>query len=96
MNNSSSQFVEPEPTSKSVQPIVPTQSVSTEENSQQAISLKAVLLIVQAVLIVVMGNLSVLSGDSLLDVVPSMIFQGISLIQKAASKSQNKLHSASK
>jgi hypothetical protein len=93
MNNSSSQFAELEPTSKSVQPIVSSQSVPTEENSQQAISLKAVLLIVQAVLIVVMGNVSVLSGDPLLNVVPSMIFQGISIIQKAANKSQNKLHS---
>ena len=43
----------------------------------------AVLFAVQAALIGVRGNLNVLSGKSPLDVIPSMLAQGIELILKA-------------
>jgi hypothetical protein len=42
----------------------------------------AMLFVVQATLIGVKGNLDVLSGKSPLDVIPSMITQGIELILK--------------
>ncbi len=41
------------------------------------------LLILQALFMVIKGNLDVLSGKSPLDVIPSMITQGIELILKA-------------
>ncbi len=43
----------------------------------------AVSFVVQAALIGVRGNLDVLSGKSPLDVIPSMLAQGIELILKA-------------
>lgn len=87
MNNSPRRLVQSEQTTKPVQIVTPIQTVSKEENTRQTISLKATLLIVQAILI---GNISVLSGDPLLEVIPSMISQGISLIREATHESQNK------
>jgi hypothetical protein len=45
----------------------------------------AVAFVAQAALIGVRGNLDVLSGKSPLDVIPSMLAQGIELILKAQS-----------
>jgi hypothetical protein len=45
---------------------------------------------VQTALIGVKGNLDVLSGKPVLDVIPSMIAQGVSLIVKAAKESDRK------
>jgi hypothetical protein len=50
----------------------------------------AVSFVVQAALIGVKGNLDVLSGKPVLDVIPSMIAQGVSLIVKAAKESDRK------
>jgi hypothetical protein len=50
----------------------------------------AVSFVVQAALIGVRGNLDVLSGKPVLDVIPSMIAQGVSLIVKAAKESESK------
>ncbi len=50
----------------------------------------AVAFVVQAALIGVKGNLDVLSGKPVLDVIPSMIAQGVSLIVKAAKESESK------
>lgn len=50
----------------------------------------AVAFVVQAALIGVKGNLDVLSGKPVLDVIPSMIAQGVSLIVKAAKESERK------
>ncbi len=44
--------------------------------------------VIQAVLIGVMGNIRVISGDPLLDVIPSMLAQGVSLVVKAAKESE--------
>jgi len=90
MNNSPRHLVQSEQTTKPVQIVTPIQTVSKEENTRQTISLKTTLLIVQAILIVVMGNISVLSGDPLLEVIPSMISQGISLIREATHESEHK------
>ena len=50
----------------------------------------AVAFVVQTALIGVKGNLDVLSGKPVLDVIPSMIAQGVSLIVKAAKESDSK------
>jgi hypothetical protein len=50
----------------------------------------AVSFVVQAVLIGVKGNLDVLSGKPVLDVIQGMIAQGVSLIVKAAKESESK------
>ncbi len=50
----------------------------------------AVSFVVQAVLIGVRGNLDVLSGKPVLDVIQGMIVQGVSLIVKAAKESESK------
>jgi hypothetical protein len=50
----------------------------------------AVSFVAQAALIGVKGNLDVLSGKPVLDVIPSMIAQGVSLIVKAAKESDRK------
>lgn len=50
----------------------------------------AVSFVLQAALIGVRGNLDVLSGKPVLDVIPSMIAQGVSLIVKAAKESERK------
>lgn len=75
---------------QTTQPFTPTQPISNQENSRQTISPKTILLIVQAILIVLMGNISALSGDPLLNVIPSMIAQGVSLIREAARENQHK------
>ncbi len=49
----------------------------------------AVSFLVQAALIGVRGNLDVLSGKSPLDVIPSMITQGVELILKAHRAEKN-------
>jgi hypothetical protein len=46
--------------------------------------------VIQAVLIGVMGNIRVISGDPLLDVIPSMLTQGVSLVVKAVKESEHK------
>lgn len=53
----------------------------------------AVSFAVQAILIGVQGNLDVLSGKPVLDVIQGMIAQGVSLIVKAAKESESKPHS---
>ena len=62
------------------------------ETAQQKLSRQviAVAFVVQAALIGVKGNLDVLSGKPVLDVIPSMIAQGVSLIVKAAKESDRK------
>ncbi len=50
----------------------------------------AVSFVVQAALIGVRGNLDVLSGKPVLDVIQGMIAQGVSLIVKAAKESESK------
>ncbi len=50
----------------------------------------AVSFVVQAALIGVRGNLDVLSGKPVLDVIQGMIVQGVSLIVKAAKESESK------
>lgn len=50
----------------------------------------AVAFVVQAALIGVRGNLDVLSGKPVLDVIQGMIAQGVSLIVKAAKESESK------
>jgi hypothetical protein len=50
----------------------------------------AVSFVAQAALIGVKGNLDVLSGKPVLDVIPSMIAQGVSLIVKAVKESDRK------
>jgi hypothetical protein len=62
------------------------------ETAQQKLSRQviAAAFVIQAVLIGVTGNIRVLSGDPLLDVIPSMIAQGVSLIVKAAKESEGK------
>ncbi|MBD0347273.1 MAG: hypothetical protein ICV63_21110 [Coleofasciculus sp. Co-bin14] len=64
------------------------------ETAQQKLSRQviaaAAAFITQAILIGVTGNIRVLSGDPLLDVIPSMIAQGVSLIVKAAKESDRK------
>lgn len=87
MKNFQRHLVRPEQTT---QPVTPIQPVSNQESIRQTISLKTILLIVQAILIVLMGNVSALSGDPLLNVIPSMIAQGVSLIREAARESQHK------
>ncbi len=62
------------------------------ETTQQKLSRQviAAAFVIQAVLIGVTGNIRVLSGDPLLDVIPSMMAQGVSLIVKAAKESERK------
>jgi hypothetical protein len=62
------------------------------ETAQQKLSRQviAVAFVVQTALIGVKGNLDVLSGKPVLDVIPSMIAQGVSLIVKAAKESDRK------
>jgi hypothetical protein len=50
----------------------------------------AVSFVVQAALIGLKGNLDVLSGKPVLDVIQGMIAQGVSLIVKAAKESESK------
>jgi hypothetical protein len=62
------------------------------ETAQQKLSRQviAAAFVAQAILIGVTGNIRVLSRDPLLDVIPSMIAQGVSLIVKAAKESDRK------
>ncbi|MEW6499341.1 MAG: hypothetical protein AB1589_43715 [Cyanobacteriota bacterium] len=46
--------------------------------------------VIQAVLIGVRGNIRAISGDPLLDIIPSMIAQGVSLVVKATKESNCK------
>ena len=63
--------------------------MSTQKNQQQKAAQKflqrviAGAFIIQAVIIVVNGNLDVLSGKPTIDVIQGMIVQGIELILKA-------------
>lgn len=50
----------------------------------------AVSFVVQAALIGLKGNLDVLSGKPVLDVIQGMIAQGVSLIVKATKESESK------
>jgi hypothetical protein len=71
----------------------PTQSINETKNTKtyksqgkQQTFLQRIITVsfaVQATLICVRGNLDVLSGKSPLDVIPSMLAQGIELILKA-------------
>lgn len=80
-----------------------TQSTKSDksQNKQQKFlhRIIAVSFIAQAALIAMQGNLDVLSGKSPLDVIPSMLAQGIELILKAQGvqerlkKSDRKPHS---
>ena len=68
-----------------------------QQNKQQPEASKNVLrqviavsFVVQAALIGLKGNLDVLSGKPVLDVIQGMIAQGVSLIVKAAKESESK------
>jgi hypothetical protein len=56
----------------------------------------SVLLVLQVILIGVRGNLDVFSGKSPLDVIPSMLAQGIELILKAQRAEKSLKESKSK
>ncbi|HEY9606719.1 MAG TPA: hypothetical protein V6C85_34240 [Allocoleopsis sp.] len=61
-----------------------TKSDKSQDKQQKFLQrLIAVSFVVQAALIGVIGNLDVLSGKSPLDVIPSMLAQGVELILKA-------------
>jgi hypothetical protein len=87
-------------TAKSTQKLSPQNSttLSTKSNSntsrlsqlQQTKQFVAVWFVIQAIVIGVTGNIRVLSGNPLLDVIPSMIAQGVSLIVKAVKESDRK------
>jgi hypothetical protein len=59
-----------------------TSNFSGLKQTKQFVSV-SLLLVLQAILIGVRGNLDVLSGKSPLDVIPSMLAQGVELILKA-------------
>src|SRR5919199_6445720 len=59
-----------------------TSNFSGLKQTKQFVSV-SLLLVLQAILIGVRGNLDVLSGKSPLDVIPSMLAQGIELVLKA-------------
>lgn len=68
-----------------------TKIAQSQEKQQKFLQrIIAVSFAVQAALIGVRGNLDVLSGKPVLDVIPSMIAQGVSLIVKAAKESERK------
>jgi hypothetical protein len=68
-----------------------TKIVKSQDKQQNFLQrIIAVSFVAQAALIGVNGNLDVLSGKPLLDVIPSMIAQGVSLIVKAAKESDRK------
>lgn len=70
--------------SKSTNKTKYTKNNKSQDNQQKFLQrIIAVSFAVQAALIGVRGNLDVLSGKSPLDVIPSMITQGIELILKA-------------
>ncbi len=65
-------------------PTTHTQSDKSQNEQQKFLQrIIAVSFIVQAALIGVRGNLDVISGKSPLDVIPSMMTQGVELIFKA-------------
>jgi hypothetical protein len=53
------------------------------KNVLRQVRTSLLILILQALCMVIQGNLDVLSGKSPLDVVPSMLAQGVELILKA-------------
>jgi hypothetical protein len=68
-------------------------TISQESQDKQQKFLQriiAVSFVVQAALIGLKGNLDVLSGKPVLDVIQGMIAQGVSLIVKAAKESESK------
>jgi hypothetical protein len=68
-----------------------TKIAKTQEKKQKFLErIIAVSFVVQALLIGVKGNLDVLSGKPVLDVIQGMIAQGVSLIVKAAKESESK------
>jgi hypothetical protein len=68
-----------------------TKNVKSQDKQQNFLQrIIAVSFVAQAALIGVKGNLDVLSGKPVLDVIPSMIAQGVSLIVKAAKESDRK------
>ncbi len=71
---------------KSTNETLSTKSDKTQDKPQKFLQrIIAVSFAVQAALIGVRGNLDVLSGKSPLDVIPSMLAQGVELILKAHS-----------
>jgi hypothetical protein len=67
-----------------------TKKDKSQDKQQKFLQIIAVSFVAQAALIGVKGNLDVLSGKPVLDVIPSMIAQGVSLIVKAAKESERK------
>ncbi len=59
------------------------QQPEASKNVLRQIRTRLLILILQALCMVIQGNLDVLSGKSPLDVVPSMLAQGVELILKA-------------